>query len=274
VEDVKKFIESGILELYVLGNVSPVERREVEAMIQKHPAVKAELEEIEKALESYALENAVQPAEKQRAKILNSLVVNLADDRIFTKKETVTEPAVITMRAPNGSGFYKYAFAASVALLLVSITAIYNLSNKLEQKTQELVAANLQNQKFTKTVNFMDEQLSVFRDTSYKILHLKGTKNLPDGNMLVAWNPVKKKVMIDLKSLNMPVNDKDHQYQLWALVGGKPVDLGVFDKTAGDSARMKEMKPVALAQAFAVTREPRGGSINPTMSQMMVIGQF
>lgn len=274
VEDVNKFIESGILELYVLGNVSPAERLEVEAMIQKYPVVKAELEEIEKALESYAFENAVQSSEKQRTKVLNSLVVNLADDRIFTKKETVTEPTIITMRPHSTSNFYKYAFAASVALLLTSIVAIYNLSNKLQQKTQELVAANLQNQKFTKTVNFMNEQLDVFRDTSYKILHLKGTKNLPDGTMLVAWNPVMKKVMIDLKSVNMPVNDKEHQYQLWALVGGKPVDLGVFDKTAEDSIEMKEMKPVALAQAFAVTREPRGGSINPTMSEMMVIGQF
>lgn len=273
-EDVKKFIESGILELYVLGDVSPAERREVEAMIQKHPAVRAELEEIEKALESYAFENAVEPSDKQRAKVLNSLLINFADDRIFTKKDTVTEPAVITMRSPDSGNFYKYAFAASIALLLASIVAIYNLSSKLEQKTQELVVANRQNQRFTQTVNYMNGQLDMFRDTSYKILHLKGTKNLPNGNVLVAWNPVKKKVMIDLKSVNMPVNDKDHQYQLWALVGGKPVDLGVFDKTADDTTEMKEMKSVALAQAFAVTREPRGGSANPTMSEMMVIGQF
>nr|WP_255547684.1 anti-sigma factor [Mucilaginibacter sp. dw_454] len=243
-------------------------------MIQQHPAVKAELEEIEKALESYALENAVQPSQKQRTKILNSLVINLADDRVFTKKETVTEPTVITMRPPGSSNFYKYAFAASLALLVGSVVAIYNLNSKLQQTTQQLVAANLQTQRFTKTVNYMNDQLGVFRDTSYKILHLKGTKNLPNGSLLVAWNPAKKKVMIDLKSLNMPVNDKDHQYQLWALVGGKPVDLGVFDKIANDSTDMKQMKSVALAQAFAVTREPRGGSVNPTMSEMMIIGQF
>lgn len=273
-EDVKSFIESGILELYVLGDVSPAERREVEAMVQKHPAVRAELDEIEKALEFYAFENAVEPSAKQRAKVLNSLVVNLADDRIFTKKETLTEPAVITMRQQAGSNFYKYAFAACIILLLASIAVIYNLNNRLQERTQQLLAANSQNQQIAKTVNYMDEQLGVFRDTSYKILRLKGTKNLPGGNVLIAWNPVKKKVMIDLKSLNMPINDKDHQYQLWALVGGKPIDLGVFDKLARDTTEMKQMKPVALAQAFAVTREPKGGSVNPTMSEMMLIGQF
>lgn len=273
-EDIKQFIESGILELYVLGDVSPAERQLVEAMIQKHPAVRAEVEEIENALESYSLENAVDPPENRRAKILNSLLINFADDRIFSKKETVTEPTVITMKPPVTSNFYKYAFAASVALLLASIITMYSLSSKLHEKTQQLLAANTQNQHIAKTVNDMNDQLEMFRDTSYKILHLKGTKNLPAGHMMVAWSPVRKKVMIDLKSLNMPVNDAEHQYQLWAMVGGKPVDLGVFDKVDDDTLTMKEMKPVTLAQAFAVTREPKGGSPSPTMSEMMVIGQF
>ena len=273
-EDIKQFIESGILELYVLGDVSPAERRLVEAMIQKHPAVRAEVEEIENALESYSLENAVDPPENRRAKILNSLLINFADDRIFSKKETVAEPKVIAMRPPVTNNFYKYAFAASVALLLASIVTIYTLSSKLHEKTQQLLAANAQNQHIAKTVNDMNDQLGMFRDTSYKILHLKGTKNLPAGHMMVAWSPARKKVMIDLKSLNMPVNDAEHQYQLWAMVSGKPVDLGVFDKVDDDTLAMKEMKPVALAQAFAVTREPRGGSPSPTMSEMMVIGQF
>jgi anti-sigma-K factor RskA len=272
VDDVKLFIESGILELYVLRDVTPAEKQQVEAMVQNHPVVKAELEEMEKALESYALSNAIQPSENQRSKILNSLVTNLADDSTFKSKKT--EATIVALSAPQTNNFYKYAFAASVALLIGSVFALYNLNSQLQQKKEELVAMNTQNQHFSKTVGYMDEQLGIFRDTSYKVLRLKGTKNLPEGNVLVAWNPVKKKVMLDLKSLDMPINDKDHQYQLWALVGGKPVDLGVFDKLDNDTLDMKQMKPVAVAQAFAVTREPRGGSINPTMSEMMLIGQF
>ncbi|MBC7398840.1 MAG: anti-sigma factor [Mucilaginibacter sp.] len=271
-EHVKTFIESGILELYVLGDVSLAEKQQVEAMVQKHPVVKAELEEMEKALESYAFANAIQPSNSQRTKILNSLVTNLADDSTFKSKKE--EAIVVTMPAQQTNNFYKYAFAASLALLIGSAVGMYNLNNQLQQKKEELVAMNTQNQRFSKTVGYMDEQLGIYRDTSYKVLRLKGTKNLPTGNVLVVWNPAKKKVMLDLKTLDMPVNDKDHQYQLWALVAGKPVDLGVFDKLNNDMLDMKQMKSVALAQAFAVTREPRGGSINPTMSEMMLIGQF
>lgn len=272
VEDVKTFIESGILELYVLGDATPIERKLVETMIQEHPAVKAELNAVENALELYALDNAIEPAANQRSKILNSLVTNLADDSTFKTKQE--EATVVAMPATYNSSFYKYAFAASVALLIASVVAIYNLNNKLNQQNEQLVAASLQNQRFSKTVDYMGDELNVFRDTSYKVLRLKGTKNLPEGGALVAWNPVKKQVMLDLKSVNMPANDQGHQYQLWALVKGKPVDLGVFDKIDGDTLTMKLMKPIADAQAFAVTREPRGGSVNPTMSEMMLIGQF
>jgi anti-sigma-K factor RskA len=79
--------------------------------------------------------------------------------------------------------------------------------------------------------------------------------------------------MIDMANANMPVNDKYHQYQLWALVGGKPVSLGVFDADT-TSKDMKEMESIASADAFAVTLEKRGGSPTPTMDEMMVLGKF
>jgi len=54
----------------------------------------------------------------------------------------------------------------------------------------------------------------------------------------------------------------------------RAVSLGVFDKNDADSSLMKEMKSVDLVKTFAVTLEPRGGSINPTMSKMMVAGNL
>ncbi len=119
----------------------------------------------------------------------------------------------------------------------------------------------------------MDHELNIFRDPSFKLLKLKGTPKSPASALTVAWSSAKKQVMIDMANANMPANDKDHQYQLWALVGGKPVDLGVFDADT-TSKDMKVMKSIASADAFAVTLEPRGGSQNPTMDQMVVIGKF
>jgi len=275
VDEVKAYIETGILELYALGDVTPEERLQVEEMLVKYPAIKAELNEIEKAIEQYASANAVAPSDNQRDKILNSLVTNFADDSTFVTKKQSVNNNVITLPAAQANNFYKYAFAASIALLAVSIVALYNMHNQLEQSNQQLAVLASQNQQISKTVSFKNEQLGVFHDTTFKMIRLKPTVHAPaSANIVVAWSPVKKKVMIDMASIKMPVNDKDHQYQLWALVGGKPVDLGVFDKSPSDTTDMKEMKSVASADAFAVTLEPRGGSANPTMDELMVLGKF
>lgn len=273
-DDIKAYIESGILELYALGDGSPEERAQVEQMAAAHPPVKAELREVENALQEYALENAIQPAEQHRYKVLNSLLTNFADDSTFRSKHAGVETKVISMPERNTGNFYKYAFAASIALLIGSLIALYNIYDKLQQSNQQLLTLNSQNTRFSKTISNMGEEIGVFRDTTFKLLKLKGTAKMPSAQLTVAFSSVKKKVMIDLADMQLPANDANHQYQLWALVNGKPVDLGVFDKGEADSVDMKLMKPVDLASAFAVTLEPRGGSVNPTMTEMVAIGQF
>lgn len=269
-EDIKAYIESGILELYVLGDLSPEEKLQVEGMALKHPEVKAELGAIEASLEYYARAHAVDPSEKMQDRVLNSLLINFSNDDNFPGRTVNRE---VEMPARAQSNFYKYAFAACVALLLVSIAALVNIYNKWQQSDNRVIALQLEKQQFSRRVNLMDEQLNVFRDSTFRFIKLKGTPKTPASAMTVAWSPVKKKVMIDMAGMKLPANDASHQYQLWAIVDGKPVDLGVFDMKA-DTADMKEMKPVAQPQAFAVTLEPRGGSVNPTMDEMVVISNI
>jgi anti-sigma-K factor RskA len=273
VEDIKAYIETGILELYVLGDITPDEKLQVEEMASKHPAVKAELDEIERSIESYAKINAVEPSENLRSRVLGSILTNLGDDNNFPSKTTAKRNNVIDLPAPKANSFYKYAFAACLALLIASGIALVSLYSQLQQSSGQLAALQADKQHFANQVNLKDEQLEIFRDASFKFLKLQGTAKAPSAAITVAWNPVKKKVWIDMGTAKMPRNDNAHQYQLWALVGGKPVDLGVFDERP-DSTDMKEMKSIASADAFAVTLEPKGGSASPTMDQMMVIGKF
>ena len=274
VEDIKAYIESGILELYVLGDVTHEEKLQVEAMAAQHPAIKAELEEIERSLESYANANAVQPAENLRDKVLNSLVTNLADDRIFnTKEDQKPEAKIVEMTSPRQVIIYKYAFAACFVLLIVSVAALINAYRQIDQSNTLIASLQSQNQRIANRVNFVEGEIGILHDSTYKLLRMAGTAKSPSSGLTVAWSPVKKKVWIDMSNANMPLNDKDHQYQLWALVGGKPVSLGVFDADT-TSKDMKEMESIASADAFAVTPEKRGGSPTPTPDEMMVLGKF
>ncbi|MCR8559118.1 anti-sigma factor [Mucilaginibacter sp. BJC16-A38] len=275
-EDIKAYIESGILELYVLGDITPEEKLQVETMAANHPVIKAELDDIERSMEQYAEHNAVEPSEQLRSRVLNSILTNFGDDRNFDAKNEPVVNNVVALPTQKPNNFYKYAFAACLALLIASGIALMNLYNKLQESNTQIAILQSNNQHIANRVNFVEGELGILRDTSFKFLKLNATAHAPAGAAVtIAWSPAKKKVMIDMASLKMPLNDKAHQYQLWAIVAGKPVDLGVFDANP-DSTDMKEMKEIAAVKtdAFAVTLEPRGGSVNPTMDEMMVLGKF
>jgi anti-sigma-K factor RskA len=279
VEEIRAYIESGVLELYVLGDISAEEKLQVEAMAQKHPAVQAELSEIEKAMEMYTDVQSVEPSPQLRDRVLNSLLTNLGDDRNLRTVQHSNTPDTarvvpIQRTAATTSIFYKYAFAASLLLLCLSGIALSIVYKRLQDSQQQLVSLRLNEQKFTRQVSFLNEEINVFRDPSFRFIQLKGMPKTPSSALTVAWSSKRKKVMVDLSSAKLPAAGEGKQYQLWAIANGKPVDLGVFDKTTADSTDMKLMKSIASAQAFAVTIEPRGGSVNPTTDQMIVLASL
>lgn len=57
----KEFIDSGILEMYVMGMASPFEQEEVEMKAAANPDVRQELDAISDVLEKYALANSIKP---------------------------------------------------------------------------------------------------------------------------------------------------------------------------------------------------------------------
>ena len=73
---------------------------------------------------------------------------------------------------------------------------------------------------------------------------------------------------------NLPQAAPEKQYQLWAIVDGKPVDAGMVEESADASGKLLlKMHNIPEAQAFAITLEKKGGSPTPTMEAMFVVGK-
>lgn len=286
-EEVKAYIESGILELYVLGQLDAQEQKEVEAMASKYPEVKQEIEAIELAMEQYALQNAIKPSVGLGDKIFEKINESAEKaEPIVVKAVNEVKPAKEAVVIPLNTAPYeskiktlRIALVACIALLVVSIIALYNAHNQLGSAKDQIAELNLNNEKFTSTVNFMKQSnadlqkiIDMANDPDWKTVKLAGTAMDPKAKMTVYWHAKGKHVMVDNSKMDLPVNDQQHQYQLWAIVNGKPVDLGVFDVKADSTHILVNMKETGSAAAFAVTLEKRGGSVNPTMNQMVVVG--
>ena len=276
-EESKAYIETGILELYVLGQLNAREQLEVEAMAIKFPEVSKEINAIEIAMEQYALSHAIEPTAGLEKQIFEEITATPVDQPPVAPTDNI-----VPLYPDNSSSTIRtlrFALVACIALLVISAAALYSAHTKLNLANQQIASLSTDREKFAATVSYIKDEnkdlqeiAAISSDPTWTPVKLAGTKISPQANMMVYWHKKGQHVMVDNTKMALPENDASHQYQLWAMVNGKPVDLGVFDAQTQPKKLLLAMKEVGNAQAFAVTLEKRGGSVNPTMEKMVALG--
>nr|WP_246597223.1 anti-sigma factor [Pontibacter aydingkolensis] len=228
-------------------------------------------------MESYAALHAVTPRPSLKNRILSQIESETPTEQTFTSEKGNN---VVPFSAPHTeeASPYKWMFAASIVLFLISGMLSYNFYTKWQQAEERLAAVSASEQLMAQNVQNtslrtqqLQEAISILRDPSYQPVTLEGVAAHPGANMIVYWNSQKQEVYID--EIKLPVAPAGMQYQLWALDDGNPVDAGMIPLEAEKTAGLLKMKPIKSAQAFAVTLEPAGGSVNPTLEQLMVMGK-
>ena len=263
----KEIIPSGLLELYVLGLASNEENTQVQQWIKQFPEVEKEIEEIQSAVESYALAQAVQPDQSVKKKILEQVGLssnnNVVPELTFQKNEKVKVHTI--------PSYYKWAVAASIVLLIGSLIINYTYYNKYQSATADLQTAQNELNKQKEIAAGMNKDMQVVTDKNAMPVVLKGTPHAPDALAKIFWMQNTGEVYVDATNLPQPAVDK--QYQLWAIVDGKPVDGGMISLQKG-VYKIQKMKSFGKAEAFAITLEKQGGSPTPTMEEMYVIAKI
>lgn len=284
VENLKAYIESGVLELYVLGDLSSEETLQVEEMAARYPEVRAEIDAIEQAMEKYAMQNAVEPSADVETRLFEKLGFSDLEEQeeVVSNQPVYTEePKIIRLDGSDGKvRTLRYALVACVALLVMSVAALFITYNKLNDAHSQIASLNLDKQKFAGVVTKLEydnkglNNMAEMADSKeWATIRMQGQAISPKSKMNVYWNKKDKSVLINYVAMDLPKADAEHEYQLWALVNGKPVSLGVFGKADSTSNEaLLKMQTIQEAQAFAVTLEPMGGSVNPTMEKLTVMG--
>lgn len=264
--NIEEYISSGVLEAYAAGLLAENERKEVEQNLLQYPALKTELGQIEATQELLLLKTAIQPSAKVKNQLFASLDQQEAED---DKKVIPLKPADTSTR------FWQIAVAASLSLAVISSFLAYNYYNKWRTTVISLNDLMTRNQQIAEDYNTVNNRISaietdlrVMNNPDFKRVVMKGTPKAPQALAAVYWNENSQEVYLSLQ--NMKELSKENQYQLWAIIDGKPVDAGVFD---GNVAGLIKMKNIGQgAAAFAVTIEPKGGQAAPTLETMQVVG--
>lgn len=247
--------ENGILELYVLGELSASENEQVESILKTDTALKLECEAIENDFEALAIENAITPNKR----VKDSLLASIKTDKDLSK--------IIPIETKKKTPIFQYAAASVAALFIVSSAILYSKWQTSENNFQVLQEeTNTINTKLSAIENDLKttkEWYDAINKPEVKQFVLKGNSKSPNSKAIAYVNDIEKKVILNAQQLVKL--DDTKTYQMWADVDGVMIDMGIIPKDKS----MIAMTYIENAESLNITIEPAGGNDHPTVEQLI-----
>ncbi|HMR16158.1 MAG: anti-sigma factor [Confluentibacter sp.] len=249
------FLNSGLLEKYLLGNTTTAETELVESYVSKYPEVQNAYTTLQYNLEIVSKRNAVEAPRSVLSSILDTL-----DDK----------PVVTLNVTKKYKAWYKFSVAASVIAFMFAGTSyiFYHQNQRLNEENQVVVdeifdlrsdiAAN--NKKLD---NIMQQFKELNDPNTYKYI-MQGNNRAKNLKTVAYINPKEKTSMIDVVSL--PKLPENQCYQIWAELQGKMVSLGILTEA---DRQLKILPYTENALALNITIEPKGGNTVASLNNMV-----
>lgn len=261
-------ISSGLLELYATGLASEQEAELVMQWVNDYPEVAAELLLIEDGLQQYAQLNDLQPDPTLKARIFSRINEQQELAKVVPLVAASTQGSAAVVPA-----WWKMVAAASVFLLAGSAVLNYVLYNKNESAHFQLSQAQAAKSSLEVKNDMMENDLQIIQSKYSQPVALNGLPVLPDAAAKVFWMKNTGEVYVDPS--NLPQAPQGKQYELWAIVDGKPVNAGIILNTKkGDRYLIQKMKSFGSAQAFAVSLEPASKAPAQSPTEVVSMGKM
>ncbi|QEC67748.1 anti-sigma factor [Panacibacter ginsenosidivorans] len=273
--DTKAYIESGVIESYVLGLASADEAAELELLCMQHADIKNAVDEFAALIEANAFNNAVTPPPTVKDKVMLALSEEFEKEKnkivpVIPLHTGNTDAETVTV-APKPT--WRYLAAASIILLVVSTALNFYFYSNYKTSNEKYVALleernslQAKNDVNLTRLNDYEESMHIIQNPDVQKIDLPGIKGHENTFAAVYWDSKTKDVY--LLPAKMDALPSDKQYQLWAIVDGKPVSAGLVEDCNG----LCKMSNVPKASMFAITVEPKGGSQSPHLDAMVVAG--
>lgn len=266
--DIQKFLNSGIIEKYVLGLANREDMDRVEQMAKDYPEVNKHICKMQNCMEEYAEMHAVRPPKKLREKILSKIEDETIEPLASGKKQ-------IVYRLPQvwkwGAGI-----AAMMILSLGAVSWMLYQNQKTANQDLSLLATQLKHlQSDQKALQTSNEQIhqkySVLKDVTTKQVHLRGSQHAPQALAVVYWNPDHNKGYLNI--VDLPKCPSGHGYQMWADVNGKHVNMGML-KPDENGTVLHTIPYINESRGFVITLEKEEGSDHPSTDKMYAVGNM
>jgi len=284
--DPKKYIESGIIEDYLMGFVSEQERQEVQCMSKIYPEINEALRQAEDIMSTWAAASAEEPPAGMKEKIMANLgeqekgPVAMPALKVVASSHEPSVKSSINPAASQPKSSQPIGWIAAAAALILSFFLAYQWQDSLQfmqameqeivAQDQELETLGSQLQELQGDKEQYQSLWAAVSEPGTQKITLNTVQEDKPATATVYWNPEKEQTLFYRDQL--PAEAENSQYQLWAIVKGKPVSIGLLALNSNE-LQLQNMSGLSEADAFAITLEPLGGSESPTLDQMVVMGK-
>ena len=245
-EKIHNFLESDLLEKYLIGETSLEEKHQVERYIAMYPEIREAYRELEDNLETFA--------------------------RLYARKAPEGLKHRITLSIRNQQAgrkrFMRYAVAASIATLFFAASSVFfwNQNQHLQQENAmvtdqiRVLEADMKEQ-----LEDVRNQFIVLNNPGTRKYMVNGNKKAKELKAIAYVNPIKKLSYINVR--NLPQLPEDQCYQMWAEVNGSMVNLGIL-RNIEDKDKLMALPYGEKALGY-ITIEPKGGNNTPSVQNIV-----
>ncbi|NNE25590.1 MAG: anti-sigma factor [Saprospiraceae bacterium] len=251
IKDVDKFLDSHLLEDYILGVTTVEESSMVEEFIASSEKVRTLYNELQENIEWVARKSAIKAPDTAKQNILSRL-----------------EQSPLTVA--KNSNFRVQAIAASVAALICAFAAL-NYWSKDKKNSDLLADMNTRLEILEEENNAIAQQLTTLEferdyinDAGTERYVLTGNAKAEGFISLAYWNRDQRKAFVMVNQL--PQLGSDKCLQMWADVDGEMLNVGILPEQTNGWVEVNFLED---AESLNITIEPAGGSDHPTVADLV-----
>ncbi|RED47185.1 anti-sigma-K factor rskA [Winogradskyella eximia] len=251
------FLNSNLLNKYLVGDTSLEESKEVEHFISNYPEVAEAYEELQNNLEIITMAGAVEAPNNMLENILESL-------------EEPKETKVIQLAHRRKTSWYSIAASAAAVLFAATSFMLYQKNIQLNSENNVVVEEIFDLRSDIESNNYKLDKLSrellKLNNPDSKKYVINGNERAKNLKTVAYINPVEKTSMIDV--ITLPQLPEDQYYQIWAELQDRMVNLGILDES---NRKLKQIPYMEDALALSIKIGTKGDNTNENDTEVAEI---
>jgi anti-sigma-K factor RskA len=251
------FLNSNLLNKYLVGETSMEESKEVEHFISNYPEAASAYEKLQDNLEIIVKAGAIDVPNHVLSNILESL-------------DKTDETKVIQLVQKRKTPWYSIAASAAAVLFAATTFMLYqknlNLNDENNVVIDEIYDLRSDIDKNNSKLDELSRELMKLNNPDSRKYVINGNERAKNLKTVAYINSVEKTSMIDV--ITLPQLPKDQHYQIWAELQDRMVNLGILDEA---DRKLKQIPYMEDALALSIKIGKDGDTANENNTEVAEI---